>query len=71
MTLFLPLLLEKVYVILLTCPSSVNYLGHVGQMENVGHASEDRTSTPAETRSPAIMVSEKLKNLNFDRMCQK
>ena len=71
MTLFLTLLLEKVSVILLTRPSSVNYLGHVGQTENVGHASEDRTSTPAESRSAAIMVSGKLKKIRTLTGCVK
>lgn len=63
MTLLPTVLLEKYmsYIdILFTGPSSVKYIsiGHVGWMENVGHASEDRMSTPAETFSPAVMVSE-------------
>lgn len=36
----------------------------------MGHASEDRMSTPAETCSPAVMVPV-LKNEQFDMLCQK
>lgn len=67
------LLLERYksyFVDLLTCQSRENYQS-IGRVEKVGHASEDRMSTPAETCSPEVMVSEKVKNERFDRMCQK
>lgn len=46
------------------------YLGHLSEMENVRHASEDGMSAPAGACGPAVMVSG-LKNERVDRMCQK